>query len=68
MHFKQCWKEWLYVARHIWAHLDRIAHSETQLQGDGVSVLLRQWPCSEHSVYAVVQQCCKFMYWIWRGF
>lgn len=39
MLFKQHWKEWLDVAEHIWAHLDRIAHSEAEL-------LSRQWPCS----------------------
>lgn len=26
MLYKQYWKEWLDVAKHIWAHLDWIAH------------------------------------------
>lgn len=65
---KPYWKEWLHVAKHIWAHLDWIARSETKLLGDWMSVVGRQWPCSGHFVYAVVQQCCKFTYWIWRGF
>lgn len=61
-------KEWLDVAKRIWAHLDWIARSETKLLGVWMSVLVRQWPCLGHLVYAVVQQCCKFMYWIWWGF
>lgn len=61
-------KEWLDVAKRIWAHLDWIACSETKLLGVWMSVLVRQWPCLGHLVYAVVQQCCKFMYWIWWGF
>lgn len=40
--FEQYRKEWLDVAKHIWAHLDWIALSETKLLGDWVSVLVRR--------------------------
>lgn len=34
MLYKQYWKEWLNAAKHIWAHLDWIAHGEAELLGE----------------------------------